>query len=75
MIRVDVKLMAVSVNLSLFPFNGAIYNFYEAVYFPPYMTTFDSENKHNFAHGGNNFGTIWYYLATAGAIWSITVFS
>ena len=47
-IRVDVKLMAVSVNLSLFPFNGAIYNFYEAVYFPPYMTTFDSENKHNF---------------------------
>ena len=48
MIRVDVKLMEVSVNLSLFPFNGAIYNFYEAVYFPPYMTTFDSENKHNF---------------------------
>ena len=48
MIRVDVKLMAVSVNLSLFPFNGAIYNFYEAVHFPPYMTTFDSENKHNF---------------------------
>ena len=47
MIRIDVKLMAVSVNLSLFPFNGAIYNFYEAVYFPPYMTTFDSENKHN----------------------------
>ena len=40
--------MVVSVNLSLFPFNGAIYNFYEAVYFPPYMTTFDSENKHNF---------------------------
>ena len=48
MILIDVKLMVVSVNLSLFPFNGAIYNFYEAVYFPPYMTTFDSENKHNF---------------------------
>ena len=37
-IRIDVKLMAVSVNLSLFPFNGAIYNFYEAVYFPPYKS-------------------------------------
>ena len=47
-IRIDVKLMEVSVNLSLFPFNGAIYNFYWAVYFPPYMTTFDSENKHKF---------------------------
>ena len=38
MIRIDVKLMVVSVNLSLFPFNGAIYNFYEAVHFPPYST-------------------------------------
>ena len=39
MIRVDVKLMEVSVNLSLFPLNGDIYNFYRAVDFPPYMTT------------------------------------
>ena len=37
-IRIDVKLMVVSVNLSLFPFNGAIYNFYEAVHFPPYKS-------------------------------------
>ena len=46
-IRVDVKLMVVSVNLVYFPFNGGIYNIYGAVDFPRYMTTFDSENKHN----------------------------
>ena len=47
MIRIDVKLMEVSVNLVYFPFNGGIYNIYGAVDFPRYMTTFDSENKHN----------------------------
>ena len=46
-IRIDVKLMEVSVNLVYFPFNGGIYNIYGAVDFPRYMTTFDSENKHN----------------------------
>ena len=39
--------MEVSVNLVYFPFNGGIYNIYGAVDFPRYMTTFDSENKHN----------------------------
>ena len=38
-IRIDVKLMEVSVNLIYFPFNGGIYNFYRAVDFPRYMTT------------------------------------
>ena len=44
--------MVVSVNLSLFPFNGAIYNFYEAVHFPPYsrLSKKDPQNLQGLHH-------------------------